>query len=434
MTYPVASLTLNNARSYVMQVASFIQGIVSSKPIGGSISPKGFLLPILLLVVIIFTVVIVAVILIVIVVAIVGGVIFVVIIRVVVVIDGVSSILKLLFVSLSSGDIVDLIGDEDPTDEDGDTKFSVSLAGRAVITWGGEMALYACMASIYGSPCKGSYEHYKSVGAGVELLEPGFELDDQEWVEMGSFLFVRLEMRMWIILVVPQLSWRKRKRCGHFKDQDMDYGAFKKLVGEVGGANPIHTLEDYFKPSHEGYWNTNELPIGKNVVPLRSDTILLVQNGCSFHGLRFEDPNQHLKDFLKLMDLLDFDGENRECACDLALYDNESWNDLRDFAKSVKEISLPQDVPSTSDRRLIELEHQFQHLMEAHLAPMQPTQVNKITSLCETCNGPHDNQYCMDNPKQASVEYASSHTNKVGGKWYTFKPDQNSLGDTYNPS
>nr|GEY46174.1 retrotransposon protein, putative, unclassified [Tanacetum cinerariifolium] len=29
--------------------------------------------------------------------------------------------------SLSSGDIVDLIGDEDPTDEDGDTEVSVSL-------------------------------------------------------------------------------------------------------------------------------------------------------------------------------------------------------------------------------------------------------------------------------------------------------------------
>ncbi|GKE64178.1 hypothetical protein Tco_1518339 [Tanacetum coccineum] len=42
---------------------------------------------------------------------------------------------------------------------------------------------------------------------------------------------------------------------------------------------------------------------------------------------------------------------------DLALYDNESWNDLRNFAKMVKAISLPQDVPSTSDRRLIELEN-----------------------------------------------------------------------------
>ncbi|GKB13484.1 hypothetical protein Tco_0847407 [Tanacetum coccineum] len=76
--------------------------------------------------------------------------------------------------------------------------------------------------------------------------------------------------------------------------------------------NPIRTLGDYFKPSHEGYKNTIELPVGNNVVPLRSDTIRLVQNGCSFNRLRSEDPNQHLKDFLKLVDSLDLDGENRE--------------------------------------------------------------------------------------------------------------------------
>ncbi|GKF60326.1 hypothetical protein Tco_0177112 [Tanacetum coccineum] len=34
------------------------------------------------------------------------------------------------------------------------------------------------------------------------------------------------------------------------------------------------------------------------------------------------------------------------------------WNDPRDFAKPVKAIALPQDVPSTSDCRLIELETQ----------------------------------------------------------------------------
>ncbi|GKB57432.1 zinc finger, CCHC-type containing protein [Tanacetum coccineum] len=216
------------------------------------------------------------------------------------------------------------------------------------------------------------------------------------------------------------------------------------------------------------------------MVPLRSDTIRLVQNGCSFHELRSEDPNQHLKDFLKLVDSLDLDVANRERTRlrlfqfslrdqasnwlerlpagsistwedlttrflaqffppgrtaklqndilmfqqhqgeslseawthfkdllqkvphhgidlwlqvqifydhvnpatrrtidqaaggklrdknaeeswalleDLALYDNESWNDPRDFAKPVKAISLPQDVPSTSDCRLIELEN-----------------------------------------------------------------------------
>ncbi|GKB64563.1 hypothetical protein Tco_0920749 [Tanacetum coccineum] len=51
-----------------------------------------------------------------------------------------------------------------------------------------------------------------------------------------------------------------------------------------------------------------------------------------------------------------------------------------DFAKLIKAISLPQDVPSTSARRLIELENQVQRLMEAHLATKQPNQVNK--SLC----------------------------------------------------
>ncbi|GJW21237.1 hypothetical protein Tco_0031859 [Tanacetum coccineum] len=72
--------------------------------------------------------------------------------------------------------------------------------------------------------------------------------------------------------------------------------------------------------------------------------------------------------------------------------------------------------------------------MEAYLAPTQPTQVNKITTLCEICTGPHDTQYCVDDPEQGFVEYASSHTNEAGGKWYTFKPEQNNLGDTYNPS
>ncbi|GKD81036.1 hypothetical protein Tco_1347875, partial [Tanacetum coccineum] len=83
---------------------------------------------------------------------------------------------------------------------------------------------------------------------------------------------------------------------------------------------------------------------------------------------------------------------------------------------STKAIALPQDVPNTSDRRLIELENQFQCLMEAHFAPTQPTQVNKITSSCEICSGPYDTQYCMEDPEQAFVEYTSSRTDEAGVK------------------
>ncbi|GKF54138.1 zinc finger, CCHC-type containing protein, partial [Tanacetum coccineum] len=49
----------------------------------------------------------------------------------------------------------------------------------------------------------------------------------------------------------------------------------------MGDENPIRTLGEYSKPSHEGYRNTIKLPS--------------------------EDPNQHLKDFLKLVDSLDLD-------------------------------------------------------------------------------------------------------------------------------
>ncbi|GJR81493.1 MAK10-like protein [Tanacetum coccineum] len=280
-------------------------------------------------------------------------------------------------------------------------------------------------------------------------------------------------------------------------------------------------MRDYSKASHKGYRNTIELPEGNNVVPLRSDTIWLMQNGCSFHGLRSEDPNQHLKNFLKLMDSLDLDVANRERTRlrlfqfslrdqasnwlehlparsistwedlttrflaqfspprrteklrndilmfqqhqgeslseawtrfkdllqklrdknaeeswalleDLAFYDNESWNDPKDFAKPVKAISLPQDVPSTSDGRLIKLKNQVQRLMEAHLSPKQPVQVNKISSLCEIYGGPHDTQYCMENLKQAFVEYVSLYTNEAGEEEQEEKDNPKNI--SINPS
>ncbi|GJT81685.1 hypothetical protein Tco_1056027 [Tanacetum coccineum] len=152
----------------------------------------------------------------------------------------------------------------------------------------------------------------------------------------------------------------------------------------MGDENHIRTLGDYSKLSHEGYRNTIELPEGNNVVPLRSNIIWRTIDQSA--GGKLCDLNA--KESWALLE-------------DLALYNNESWNDPRDFAKPVKAIGLPQDVLSTSDRRLIELKNQVQRLMKAHLAPTQPTQVNKITTSCEICNGPHDTQYCMEDPEQA---------------------------------
>ncbi|GJX73832.1 MAK10-like protein [Tanacetum coccineum] len=122
---------------------------------------------------------------------------------------------------------------------------------------------------------------------------------------------------------------------------------------------------------------------------LRNDILMFQQ----YQGESLSESWTHFKDLLQnvphhgidlWLQLRDRNAEESWALLeDLALYDNKSWNDPRDFAKSVKAISLPQDVPSTSDRRLIELENQVQRLMEAHLAPTQSTQVNKITNLCE---------------------------------------------------
>ncbi|GKC59379.1 zinc finger, CCHC-type containing protein [Tanacetum coccineum] len=96
----------------------------------------------------------------------------------------------------------------------------------------------------------------------------------------------------------------------------------------MGDENPIRTLRDYSKPSHEAYRNTIKLPVGNNLVPLLSDTIRLVKNGCLFHGLRSEDLNKHLKDFLKLVDSLDLGDENKErtrlCLFQFSLRDQAS--------------------------------------------------------------------------------------------------------------
>ncbi|GKD89448.1 hypothetical protein Tco_1364955 [Tanacetum coccineum] len=124
----------------------------------------------------------------------------------------------------------------------------------------------------------------------------------------------------------------------------------------MGDENPIRTLGDYSKPSYEGYMNTIELPVGNNAVPLRSDTIRRTIDQSA--GGKLRDHNAE---------------ESWALLEDLALYDNESWNDPRDFAKPFKAIALPQDVLSTSNRCLIELETQVQRLMKAYLAPTQPT-------------------------------------------------------------
>ncbi|GKC88114.1 zinc finger, CCHC-type containing protein [Tanacetum coccineum] len=232
----------------------------------------------------------------------------------------------------------------------------------------------------------------------------------------------------------------------------------------MGDENPIRTLRDYSKPSHEGYMNTIELPVGNNV------------------------------DFLKLVDSLDLDGENRERTrlrlFQFSLRDqasnwlkrlpagsittwedlttrflaqffppgrtaklrnnilmfqqhhgeslSEAWTHFKDLLQKVPhhgidlwlQVLIFYDHVNPVTRRTIDQSESgnrfastcpkyirpspIQRLIEAHLVPTQPTQVNKVTTSCEIYSGPHDTQYCMEDLKQDFVEYASSHTDEAG--------------------
>ncbi|GKE98232.1 zinc finger, CCHC-type containing protein, partial [Tanacetum coccineum] len=188
----------------------------------------------------------------------------------------------------------------------------------------------------------------------------------------------------------------------------------------MGDENPIRTLGDYSKPSHEGYKNTIELPVGNNMVPLRSDTIrnwlerlpagsittwedLTTRFLAQFfppgrtaklrndilmfqqhHGESLSKAWSRFKDLLqkvphhgidrwlqiqKFYDQVSFHlkyeidradngklrnknaDESWEIIENLDLYDHEGWNDTKEFIKLVKDISTPQGISKTPDRR-----------------------------------------------------------------------------------
>ncbi|GJX51645.1 zinc finger, CCHC-type containing protein [Tanacetum coccineum] len=60
----------------------------------------------------------------------------------------------------------------------------------------------------------------------------------------------------------------------------------------MGDENPIRTLGDYSKPSHEGYMNTIELPVGNNVVLLPP-----VVDSLNLDGTNKERTRLHLFQF-----------------------------------------------------------------------------------------------------------------------------------------
>nr|GEV11070.1 hypothetical protein [Tanacetum cinerariifolium] len=167
----------------------------------------------------------------------------------------------------------------------------------------------------------------------------------------------------------------------------------------MGDENYIRTLEDYSKPSHEGYRNTIHLLVGNNEVPLRYDairTVKLCNDILMFkqhHEESLSEAWTHFKDLL----------------LKVPHHGIDLWLQVQIFYDHVNPVTRRTIDQSTGgrlrDRNAKEswalLEDLALYDNETQLAPTQPTQVNKVTTSCGICNGPHDTQYCMKDPEQA---------------------------------
>ncbi|GJY01103.1 MAK10-like protein [Tanacetum coccineum] len=136
----------------------------------------------------------------------------------------------------------------------------------------------------------------------------------------------------------------------------------------MGDENPIRTLGDYSKPSHEGYKNTIELP-SDNVVPLRCRHHPIGAKGLLIHGTSVGGSKQTPQRFLKLVDHLTLTGDNRERASLVYL--------ISFRVKLAIGLKVFQQDPFTTS--------------------------------------PYDTQYCMENPRTSLLsEYASYRTDDAG--------------------
>lgn len=70
-------------------------------------------------------------------------------------------------------------------------------------------------------------------------------------------------------------------------------------------------LKDYSSPNPHGFSNAIVFPNERTDEVLRANDVWLVQSVCKFRGLHTDDPIQHIRDFLKIVDTFHTDGATR---------------------------------------------------------------------------------------------------------------------------
>ncbi|GJV67837.1 hypothetical protein Tco_1483346 [Tanacetum coccineum] len=76
-------------------------------------------------------------------------------------------------------------------------------------------------------------------------------------------------------------------------------------------ATPLKTLREHSLPSSASFQNSTILPVEQTGRIVNSRDILLIQGTCTFQGLKGENPLQHIKYYLSIVDNLRANGATR---------------------------------------------------------------------------------------------------------------------------
>nr|GEY47459.1 hypothetical protein [Tanacetum cinerariifolium] len=136
----------------------------------------------------------------------------------------------------------------------------------------------------------------------------------------------------------------------------------------MGDKNPIRTLGDNSKPSHECYRNTIELPVGNNMVPLRSDTIReeakspVTKSINSIFIIREEEEKNDIYDVATDDDSKETNGPDMEVSVKEAKTKNEAENRAKN--KPIKKPKKEEVVEAPSSRPV---EYYLKHMINEKL-------------------------------------------------------------------
>ncbi|GJV00896.1 hypothetical protein Tco_1330166 [Tanacetum coccineum] len=75
---------------------------------------------------------------------------------------------------------------------------------------------------------------------------------------------------------------------------------------------PPQTLHEHSYPTSSGFQNLITVPTKQTGRIVDSRNISLIQNTCTFQGLRTEDPLRHVKHYLSIVDNIQADGATRD--------------------------------------------------------------------------------------------------------------------------